>query len=287
VPLPLTFAIDSIVLGSIYALLSVSLTFTYAVSGVVNLAQGDVLILGSYAGYVAASHHLDNIPLVLIAGIVVGGIVGWLESDLIFRWVRRLGYMSLVAGVALSAIIEQSLQLRFDAGNPVPYPSNLVGQGISDPRLEFTIVGVAVVLGTAFHLFVSRTNIGRAMRATSDDPVVARLQGIPVERMVRLAFILGAALAGGAGVLYAMSQGYITPFLGTNVEFVAVAVVLFGGLGSVPGAVAGSILVGFAQVYSGAYISSTYQDAFTFGLIIFVMLVRPAGLLGRVRERRA
>lgn len=285
--LALQQVVNAIVLGSIYSLLSVSLTFTYSVSRVVSLAQGDIMVVGAYAGYVAATHHLDNIVTVILVGIVVAGVAGWLSSDLIFRWVRDKGYMSLVAGAALSAAIEEALQLGFDNGNPVAYPRNLVGSGLSDTKLQVTVVVVAIILGVVFHLFVSRSSPGRAMRATSDDPSVARLQGIPVERMVRLAFILGAALAGGAGVLLALTQGYLTPSVGSNVEFVAVAVILFGGLGSVPGAVIGAIIVGFAQVFSSTYISSSYQDALTFALIVIVMIVRPTGLFGRLQMRRA
>jgi branched-chain amino acid transport system permease protein len=279
--------VNAFVLGSIYSLLSVSLTFTYSISRVVNLAQGDLMMVGAYAGYVASKHHLDNIAAMLVIGIVVAAVAGWLASDLIFRWVRDHGYISLVAGVALSSVIEEALRLSYDSGNPVAYPRSLVGRGLSDPKLEITVVGVAVVLGTAFHLYVSRSSAGRAMRATSDDARVARLLGIPTERMVRLSFIVGAGLAGGAGVLLALTQGYVTPSVGSNVEFVAVAVILFGGLGSIPGAVVGSIVVGFAEVFSSTYLSSSYRDAFTFALIIIVMIVRPAGLFGRLHVRRA
>lgn len=277
--------LNAVVLGGIYSLLAVSLTFIHAVSKQLQLAHGDVMILGAYTGYFTLL-VIPNLLVGVVAGLIVGALTGLVLNEGVYRWLRNAGHMYLVAGLALSAIIEEALLLGVFQGRPVTYPAAVVG---SNPGLgyELLILGVSIVLGGAFELFLQRTRYGRALRVTADNPEMARLLGIPVNRMIRLSFVMGSAMAAGAGVLLAVIFQYITPSLGATIGLTAIAIVLLGGLGSISGAVVGSFVVSFSQTFVSTYVSSGYSGAIAFGIILLIILFRPNGLFGTPVEGRA
>lgn len=274
---------SALVLASVYALLAVSMTFIYSVSHQIQLAHGDVMVLGAYTGYLIDT-LTGNLILSFMAGFLVGGVIGIVLNDAIFRWLRR-GYMYLVAGLALAAIAEQAIVLTVDQGRPITYPAS--SGGSTSVALQWTVIAVCLGIGVVFQLFVSRSQLGRSLRATADNHESATLLGVRVERMIRLGFGLGSAMAGVSGVLLALLYRYMTPTTGANIDLLVVAIVLFGGLGSVPGAVLAALVVALTEVFSGTYISSGYADVFAFALIIVVVRFRPAGLLGNSRAVRA
>ncbi len=280
-----TQIVNSLVLGGVYALLSISLTFLYSVSGVLQLAQADVMVVGAYCGYLTTL-LVPNLVVGVLVGTLVTGLLGLAIYEGIFRWMRNSGHLILVAGLALSSLIEESLKVIFLSGHPVAYGQRVVGNG-SSLGFQLLLLGLAVAIGAAFQIFLMRSRWGRALRATADDHETARLLGIPVNLMVRLSFVISSALAGGAGVLLAVIFQYITPFIGGQIEFTAVAVILFGGLGSIPGAIIGSFILATSQVFATTYLSSSYQDAITFGLIVLILVFRPKGLFSVSREVRA
>jgi branched-chain amino acid transport system permease protein len=277
---------NAILLGGVYALAAISMTFIYSVSKVVQLAQGDIIIFGAYVGFVTVT-AVPNLLLGIVLGAIITGILGLLINDLIFRWIRNAGHFPLVAGIALSTIIEESLRLTFSEGHPITYPVSVAGEGAASVGLQLLILGTALVAGAGFQFFLSKTRHGRALRATADNPEMASLLGVSTGQMIRLSFIVGSALAGGAGVLLAIVLQYVDPFVGSDIEFVAIAIILFGGLGSIPGAVVGAFVLAMSQVFVATYIGGTLRDAATFGVILLIMLVRPQGLFGRAQTLRA
>jgi branched-chain amino acid transport system permease protein len=277
---------DGIVLGGVYALIAISLTFIYSVSKQLQLAHGDVMVIGAYVGYFVLG-FVPNLLLAILAGVVVGGLVGLLVNDGIFRWLRRSGHLSIVAGLALSAVIEEALRIGINQGRPVTYPSTVAGASGASVGFELLILALALALGVAFQWFLVRSKHGRALRATADNPEMAQLLGISSERTIRLSFVIGSAMCASAGVLLAVIYQYVTPFLGASVGLTAVAIILFGGLGNVPGAVLGAFVMALSQTLTSTYISSAYRDAIAFAIIVVVVFFRPNGLFGRDTGVRA
>lgn len=194
--------------------------------------------------------------------------------------------MSIVAGLALSAVIEETLRLSINQGRPVTYPASVEGNGASN-LFQLLILVLALALGAAFQWFLLRTKHGRALRATADNPEAARLLGISTDRMIRLSFIIGSAMCACAGVLLTLIYQYVTPFLGGTAGLTAVAIILFGGLGNIPGAVAGSFVMALSQTFTSTYVSSSYRDAIAFAIIVVIVFFRPNGLFGRETSIRA
>ncbi|MHB8393227.1 MAG: branched-chain amino acid ABC transporter permease [Candidatus Dormibacteria bacterium] len=278
---------SGLVIGAVYSLVALGLTVMFAVSKQLQLAQGDVAVVGAYVGYLVA-RVVPNLAVALVAAAVVCGLIGLLLEVGVFRWLRGPHHTYLVAGLMISALIEEILFLGYHNGTAISYPVGaLIGFKGSSSVVEWIVVGAALALGAVFEAFMTHTKWGRALRATADDPVAARLQGVPVEWMVRLGFVVGSALGGVAGVLLGLVYQFITPGLGIQVGILAIAAVLFGGLGSVKGCVIGAFVLGLVQVLASAYISSGYAYAIAFLLIIVVVRFRPHGLFGVSREARA
>ena len=277
--------IDALVLGGVYALIAVSLTFIYSVSKQLQLAHGEVMILGAYTGYFTLL-LVPNLFVALAAGLVCGALAGWLINDGIFRWLRGAGHLSIVAGLALSGVISESLRLSINQGRPVTYPAAIAGTG-SPGVFQAIVLVLALALGGAFQWFLLRSKHGRALRATADNPEAARLLGISTDRMIRLSFVIGSAMCACAGVLLTLLYQYVTPFLGSSAGLTAVAIILFGGLGNIPGAIVGSFVMSLSQTFTSTYISSSYRDAIAFAIIVVIVFIRPNGLFGRESSVRA
>ena len=278
--------LDATVLGGVYALVAVSLTFIYAVSKQLQLAHGDVMIFGAYCGYFVLL-AVPNLFVALLGGLLFGALLGYFIDAAIFRWLRNAGHLHIVAGLALAAVIQESLRLTVNGGRPITYPASV--QGAAGPSMTFQIVilVIALTMGAGFQWFLLCTKQGRALRATADNPEMARLLGISSDRMIRLSFVIGSAMCAGAGVLLAVIYQYVTPFLGGTAGLIAVSIILFGGLGNIPGAILGSFVMAAAQTLTSTYLSSAYRDAIAFGIIIAVVFFRPYGLFGRESSVRA
>jgi branched-chain amino acid transport system permease protein len=267
-------------IAAIYSLLAVSLSFTYLVADVLQFAQGDVMIVGAYAGYEAAK-LTNSYILALVAGCLVACATAFVMNVSVFRWLRGHGHMPpLLAGLAFSTIIEELLTKLFNDGLSVSYPQ----QSVSFAHNANVLNGLLIAI--AFQWTLVKTRYGRAMRAVADSTDTAAAMGISVGRVMTGAFIVGAGLAGIAGVLLAAVYGSITPTGGITLEFTAIAIILFGGLGSLPGAIVGSIIIALLQTFVGTYISSTYETVATFGVMLAVIIVRPEGILPVRQQQR-
>lgn len=279
--------LNAVVLAAIYALLAVSMTFIYRVTNIFQLALGDVLVVGGYTGYLT-SHLVPNLLVVTAAAAAAGGALGVLTYDGIFRHLRLSGHLfPLVAAIALAGVLEEGMRALFLQGNVVSYPDSMVGNRAYETGFRLALLGIAAALGLAFHLLLTRTQYGRGLRAVADNPFQAELLGISSQASMRGSFALGSLLAGAAGSLMAVVFGYLTPYNGGSLTGAAIAIVLAGGLGSITGAVAGSVVIAVAQTFVTVYVSSTYRDGIAFALIALIVMFRPQGLFGTNRMERA
>jgi branched-chain amino acid transport system permease protein len=286
--------VNGISLGSTYAVFAMGCTLIFGVLNIVNMAQGAFFMGGAYLGLEAARMGLPT-PLALMVALIGGGVLGILAELIVFRTLRARGghrWMGLVASLALARLLVGVAQEVF--GTQVQrYPSSDlltlawdVG-GVRIQLLQLLILCVSIVLMALLALTLQRSSVGRAIRTVAFSEDVAKIVGVPVGRTILATFFLAGALAGAAGLLLGMLFNVVSPFMGEHMLVKGLTVIILGGLGNVPGAVAGGFLLGLIEVFSVAYVSSSFRDAIGFGLIFLILLVKPTGLFSRFEERRA
>lgn len=286
--------INGLSIGSVYAVFAIGCTLIFGVLNIINLAQGAFLMVGAVVGLEAARLGLP-LPLVFVAAILGGGIMGILSELLIFRPLRHRGghrWMGLVASLALARMLVGIAQEIF--GTQVQgYPPNAISSivweigGARIQALQLIIMAAAILLMLVLAFILQRMSIGRAIRTVAFSEDVARIVGVKVGRTVLITFFIAGALAGAAGLLLGMLFNVVSPFMGESALIRGLTVMILGGLGNIPGAVAGGFLLGLIEVFSVAYISSAFRDAIGFGLIFFILLFKPTGLFSGFEERRA
>lgn len=286
--------VNGVSLGATYAVFAMGCTLIFGVLNIVNMAQGAFFMGGAYLGLEAARMGLPT-PLALLVALIGGGILGVLAELIVFRTLRARGghrWMGLVASLALARLLVGVAQEIF--GTQVQrYPSvdlltlawNIGGVRIQ--LLQLLILCVSIALMALLALTLQRTSVGRAIRTVAFSEDVARIVGVPVGRTILATFFLAGSLAGAAGLLLGMLFNVVSPFMGEHMLVKGLTVIILGGLGNVPGAVAGGFLLGLIEVFSVAYVSSSFRDAIGFGLIFLILLVKPTGLFSRFEERRA
>ncbi|MDB5579436.1 MAG: branched-chain amino acid transporter permease [Bradyrhizobium sp.] len=286
--------VNGISLGSTYAVFAMGCTLIFGVLNIVNMAQGAFFMGGAYFGLEAARMGLPA-PLALLLALIGGGILGVAAELIVFRTLRVRGghrWMGLVASLALARMMVGAAQEIF--GTQVQrYPaSDLLALawdvgGVRIQLLQIVILVASVVLMALLALTLQRSSTGRAIRTVAFSEDVARIVGVPVGRTILTTFFLAGALAGAAGMLLGNLFNVVSPFMGEQMLVKGLTVIILGGLGNVPGAVAGGFLLGLIEVFSVAYVSSSFRDAIGFGLIFLILLVKPTGLFSRFEERRA
>jgi branched-chain amino acid transport system permease protein len=284
--------INGLSLGAIYALIALGYTMVYGVLRLINFAHGDVYMLGAFAGYFLANAlQLDANPSVLWAIVVTIGamaicaVIGVLIERLAYRPVRHHSRLTaLITAIGVSLLLEYGGQVVFGA-TPRFFPQMirsqtyvLGGVQITNQSLLIIVMAVAVMFG--LHFIVHRTKIGKAMRATSYNLPVARLMGINTDRVIAFTFALGSALAAAGGVLVALAIPRIDPLMGLMTGLKAFVAAVLGGIGNIPGAMLGGMLIGLMETGLSATAYSTYRDAVAFAVLILILLFRPAGILG-------
>lgn len=286
--------VNGISLGSTYAVFAMGCTLIFGVLNIVNMAQGAFFMGGAYFGLEAARIGLPA-PLALLVALIGGGVLGMLADLIVFRTLRARGghrWMGLVASLALARMMVGIAQEIF--GTQVQrYPQSTfldiafeIG-GVRIQLLQVVIVVASVVLMALLALTLQRSSIGRAIRTVAFSEDVARIVGVPVGRTMLATFFLAGALAGASGMLLGNLFNVVSPFMGEQMLVKGLTVIILGGLGNVPGAVAGGFLLGLIEVFSVAYVSSSFRDAIGFGLIFLILLVKPTGLFSRFEERQA
>jgi branched-chain amino acid transport system permease protein len=286
--------------GSIYALIALGYTMVYGVLRLINFAHGDIYMLGAFFGLMAAkvtgayAASQDNVavsPLatvaVFVAAMLGSALVGMLIERFAYRPLRGAPRLTvLITAIGVSMFLEFGGQMAFTA-NPQSFPALIPERSVAEigtfslSLVQVFIVGAALALMVALQLLVNRTKVGRAMRAVSLDRAAASLMGINTDRIIAFTFALGSALAAAAGVLSSVYQPSIDPLMGINVGLRAFVAAVLGGIGSIPGAVLGGLLMAFAETLTVVLNFSQYRDAVAFGILILVLIIRPAGIMGR------
>ena len=288
--------INGLTQGSIYALIALGYTMVYGVLRLINFAHGDVYMLGAYFGLYAALRfgamgEGNYGPVAAITAFTVAmigaAIVGILIERFAYRPLRNAPKLTLlITAIGVSMLLEYGGQMVFGAA-PRGYPRLIEDQPLIEKTgwtltlVQCLIIVVAALLMLALQFIVQKTKTGRAMRAVSLDRGAAALMGINTEVVIAVTFALGSALAAAAGVLTGIYQPTITPLIGLQVGLKAFVAAVLGGIGSIPGAMLGGLLMGFAEVIVISQGGSRYSDAIAFAILIVVLLFKPAGIMGR------
>ena len=290
--------INGLSLGAIYALIALGYTMVYGVLRFINFAHSDVFMIGAYAGYHLApklgAGSLAGGLAVLFAAMAVCAMLGMVIEKLAYRPLRNRSTLTvLITAIGVSLLIQnvaQNQKLGFGP-NPKAFPrlfpeTNLhFGQLVVSSN-QLIVLGVTVVLLGALWWIVHRTRIGTAMRALSFNATAASLVGIDNDAVISFTFALGSALAGAGGILYAMNYPSIDPLMGTLPGLKAFVAAVLGGIGNLPGAALGGLLIGMVETFVSGTRASTFRDAIAFAILILILLFRPAGLLGKVRVEK-
>lgn len=280
--------INGLQLGFVYALIALGYTMVYGIVRLINFAHGDVFMVGAYLGLFALANLRLPLPLAILAAMAGCALLGVVIERVAYKPLRNAPRISaLITAVGVSLFIENFTNLRFVFGpTPRPYLRPFSVQtftlaGVDITNIQIIVFCVAVVLMVALTLFVGRTRIGRAMRAVSMDQDTARLMGINVDTVISITFGIGSALAGAGGVLYGIAYPQIQPLMGIMPGLKAFVAAVLGGIGVIPGAMVGAVIMGVVETFTSAYVSTTLRDAVAFAILILVLVVRPTGLLGK------
>ncbi|MBQ8494781.1 MAG: branched-chain amino acid ABC transporter permease [Clostridia bacterium] len=284
----LSHLINGLSLGSIYAIIALGYTMVYGIAKMLNFAHGDVIMIGGYISFVVASElGWGAIPGILLA-IVVCTVLGILIEGLAYKPLRGASSLAvLITAIGVSYFLQNAALLIWSP-DPIVYPSLIDIPWLSFAIGELKISSVTVVtvlccvlVMILLTLFINKTKMGKAMRAVSEDKGAAQLMGINVNRTISVTFAIGSGLAAVAGVLLCSAYPVLTPTTGAMPGIKAFTAAVFGGIGSIPGAMVGGILMGVIETFAKAYIGTELADAIVFGVLIVILLVKPAGLLGK------
>ena len=283
--------ISGLNLGSIYALIALGYTMVYGIAKMLNFAHGDIIMVGAYSVIVSAvTLKLPPIVAILIA-VVVCAALGVTIEFLAYRPLRQSPPLAvLITAIGVSYLLQNLALLIFgpeQKSTPALFdlPSLTLG-GVTVNGITLLTLGVTAAIMVGLTLFINLTRMGKAMRAVSEDRDAAELMGISVNKTITITFAIGSALAAVASVFFGATYTYIKPTTGSMPGIKAFTAAVFGGIGSIPGAMLGGILLGLIEQLSKVYISTLWSDAVVFGVLVLVLVFKPAGLLGkRVREK--
>jgi branched-chain amino acid transport system permease protein len=290
--------INGITLGAVYGLIAIGYTMVYGIIGMINFAHGDIYMIGGFLALIGflvlGAFGITWVPLalvlVLIIAVTVTAVYGWTVERIAYRPLRGSTRLApLISAIGMSIVLENYVQLLQGARNK-PQP-NLLGGGfrlmsqdgfnVEVRWLQIVIVLVTVALMAGFTLLITRTSLGRAQRATEQDRRMAALLGVNVDRTISLTFVIGAGLAAVAGMMVLLYYGQIDFYIGFLAGIKAFTAAVLGGIGSLPGAMLGGVLIGLIEVMWSGYFSVQFKDVAAFGILVTVLIFRPTGLLGR------
>jgi len=310
--------VDGMVLGFMYALIALGYTMVYGVLEFINFAHSEIFVIGAFVGVevllwfeatgsLAAFHPAFVLLLVLLAGMVFSGLAAMALERVAYRPLRGAPRLvPLISAIGASFFLQDFIRFVESLWRNsfyLSYPTLPVleknlqwGSAVELPVKSVLVVATALVMLVALYLFVNRTKVGIAIRAVAQDPDTASLMGIPVNRMIALTFFVGGAMGGVAGVLFGLHYSLINPYSGFVPGLKAFTAAVLGGIGNIPGAVLGGIVLGLVEAFAASYLSiltngafgAEYKDLFAFAILILILIFRPKGLLGeKVREEGA
>ena len=282
--------INGLNIGSIYALIALGYTMVYGIAKLINFAHGDVIMVGAYISFISMKFGLPW-WLAVIISIVACAVLGVVMEKVAYKPLRNASRISLlITAIGISYLLQNLFQLIFGA-NPQPYhafitlPALNLG-GISIQANYYITFSVSVLLMILLTLFVNKTTMGKAMRAVSVDSDAAQPMGINVNRTISFTFALGSALAGAAGVLIALYYNSLEPLMGMTPGIKSFVAAVLGGIGIIPGAALGGFVIGLLETFATALGLSDFRDAIVYAILIVILLIRPAGILGKnVKEK--
>ncbi len=277
--------------GGMYALVAVGYTMVYGIAKMINFAHGEIIMVGAYIAYVCTTLlGLPSFVSVLLA--VIGcSLLGVVTEKVAYKPLRNSGGLSvLITAIGVSYLLQNVFLVLFGSAAKT-FPAYIPSGSVNFLGLTMSYVSILSLVLTAactcaLLIFINKTKLGKAMRAVSEDKGAAELMGINVNQTISLTFAIGSGLAAIAGIIYGMSYSLINPYIGSMLGIKAFIAAVLGGIGSINGAMVGGLVIGVAEAFTIAYISSTVSDAVVFGILIFILLVKPAGLFGKnIREK--
>ena len=290
--------INGVTLGMIYGLIAVGYTMVYGIIGMINFAHGDVFMVGAFLSLITltalSGFGISSVPLALLLTLVIAAgiasLYGWTIERIAYRPLRGSFRLApLISAIGMSIVLQAYAQITQGARVKVIAPQipggwqimNLDGFAVQMTWMQMVIVAVTLIVLGIFTYLVSATPLGRSMRACEQDRKMAGLLGIDTDRTISLTFVIGAALAAVAGLLFLLYYGVIDFFIGFIAGVKAFTAAVLGGIGSLPGAVLGGLAIGLIETFWSAYFSVQYKDVAAFSVLIIVLIFMPTGLLGR------
>jgi branched-chain amino acid transport system permease protein len=290
--------INGVTLGSIYGLIAIGYTMVYGIIGMINFAHGDIFMIGSFAALIVIiglgglGFGMAGVVIVLalLAAMLISAIYGWALERVAYRPLRgSFRLAALISAIGMSIFLQNYVQIAQGARVKPLQPMveggfTLMQKGnftVNLSYMQIIIVATTVALMTGFSLIIAKTSIGRSQRACEQDMKMASLLGLDVNRTISLTFIMGAAMAAVAGMMFLLYYGVIDFFIGFLVGVKAFTAAVLGGIGSLPGAMLGGLLIGLIETFWSGYFTVEYKDVAAFAILVLVLIFRPTGLLGR------
>jgi branched-chain amino acid transport system permease protein len=278
--------INGVVLGSTYALIALGYTMVYGIIELINFAHGEIYMFGAFVGMILVTVYQFPFFLAFFIAMALASLLGITVEFLAYRPLRRSTRLAALISAIGASIFLQNLALLIMGARPYSFPSPFASRvyktslfTISRVELIILIVSFLLMLGLTF--LIQKTKIGIAMRATAQDKDTASLMGININKVITITFAVGSALGAAAGVMVGIYFRTVTPMMGLMPGLKGFVAAVLGGIGSIPGAMLGGLLLGIAEVMGAAYISSQYRDAVAFAILIIVLLFKPSGLIGK------
>ena len=283
--------LNGVSLGSIYALIALGYTMVYGILRLINFAHGDIYMMGAFLGYFALGLWNFSFPFGLLFAMAGAAVLGIIIERFAYRPLRLAPRISLlITAIGVSLLLE-NLMVLWVGASPRAFPQRIplkiynIGNLVITNR-QIIIIVVSIILMFLLQFIVLRTKAGKAMRAVSYDKETALMMGIDINKIISLTFALGSSLAAAGGVLVGLYFNKIEPYMGVMPGLKAFVAAVLGGIGIIPGAMLGGFILGIAEVLASAFISSTIRDAVAFVILILILLIRPAGILGKyMREK--
>ena len=294
--------IHGLTLGAVYALIALGYTMVYGILGLINFAHGEIYMIGAYLGIIflgvltslgfTSQHFILSLLLMFLGTAIFCGAYGFTLERVAYRPLRHAHRLApLISAIGVSIFLQNYVMLTQGSADKVfphllPAGGIVLGGMVTLSSIQAQILSTSVVLMVALHLFVARTRLGKAMRATAQDGRMASLVGININGVISTTFIIGSVLAAAAGVMVAMYYGVVNFTIGYVAGIKAFTAAVLGGIGNIPGAMLGGFVLGLVESLGSSYISSEYKDLYSFLILILVLIFRPTGLLGeRVPEK--
>ena len=287
----LNYLVSGLSLGSVYAIIALGYTMVYGIAKMLNFAHGDVIMVGAYVCFFAFTRYGLNPFISVILAMLVCTCLGIVIEKLAYKPLRAAPSLAvLITAIGVSYLL-QNLALLFWSSNPKVFNSIIPNKsldlgGLTVSYITLFTIAVCIVIMIVLTTFINKTKLGKAMRAVSEDKGAAQLMGIDVNTTISVTFAIGSGLAAIAGVLLCSAYPNLTPTTGSMPGIKACTAAVFGGIGSIPGAFLGGLMLGVIENLAKAYISTQISDAIVFGVLIIVLLVKPAGLLGKRAQEK-